>query len=143
VTSSAPGLSQTFQPAPESVRAARRLVGAALESVGDDPAADQAVLLVSELATNAVLHARTQFRIEVVVDADVVRVAVFDQSPVRPSRRNFSDTSGSGRGLHLVDELATSWGVDEEPPAGKRVWFEVRLHEEPAISFDLDAVETL
>ena len=143
MTSSASGLSQSFEPAPESVRAARRLVGDALASVADDPAAEQAVLLVSELATNAVLHARTRFRIEIFVDDEVVRVAVADESPVRPARRNFSDTSGSGRGLHLVEELSTSWGVDEEPPAGKQVWFEVRRNTQPTIEFDLDSVEPL
>ena len=103
---------------------------------------EQAVLLVSELVTNAVLHARTRFTVEVEVVDDTARVSVEDSSPLPPAVRTFSDLAGSGRGLHLVEALASRWGVDSRDGAGKRVWFELDLSAAGAV-FDLDAVEPL
>jgi two-component sensor histidine kinase len=119
-----------LRPEPSSVREARRYVSDELTSVGFDGAAMTAELLVSELVTNAILHARTPVRLSVdVVGDDVIRVAVADDSPRAPQQRRHSVDSGTGRGLLLVERMARRWGV-EVGSAGKVVWFE--LSREPA-----------
>lgn len=116
-------------PATDSVPAARRFVRAQLRNSPFD--VDTAVLLVSELVTNAVLHARSPFSVLVEEASDVVRVEVRDGSPVPPRMHRFSATSATGRGLRLLDRLARAWGV-EATPNGKCVWFEVGQPDEQA-----------
>ena len=84
------------------------------------------VIGVSELVTNAVLHARSA--VEVVVQADVglLRVEVVDDDPAPPARRSSGLDAASGRGLVLVDELSDRWGSAPRGP-GKAVWFELDL----------------
>lgn len=90
--------------------------------VGDD-VCDTAVLLTSEIVTNAVVHARSAARLGVEVDGDGVRVEVGDDSPRYPQPMAVVDLdAASGRGMWLVDHLAGEWGVSPEPP-GKTVWF--------------------
>lgn len=117
---------------PASVRDARRFVQERLTGWGLAGAAETAVLLVSELVTNALLHARTPVKVVLDGDGDGVRVAVVDASPARPARRRHSLQSGTGRGLLLVDQLAATWGVARRPP-GKEVWF--------ALAVDADGAE--
>ena len=138
-------VARTFEPSAESPRLARRFVGEVLDDFGAQSASESAVLLVSELVTNAVLHARTD--VDVVVAAgsdDRVRVSVIDRSPSMPAQRSFSATAGSGRGLRLVESVASRWGVDAKDQ-GKEVWFEIDLDAEPAptTEFDLDSVPSL
>ena len=109
-------------PTTESVPAARRYVREALGSTEVD--LDIALLLVSEVATNAVLHARSPFRVTVVPVDLRVRIEIYDSSPVPPRMHAFSPTSGTGRGLRMLDQLAHSWGVHANG-RGKTVWFEV------------------
>ena len=114
----------------------------ALEARSLDAAAATAALVVSELATNAVLHARTPFQVRVAVEPDVVRIEVRDGVDRAPTIRYFSDEATSGRGLRLVAELCRAWGVDVDE-SGKTVWAEldtagVQVLEQ---AFDLDAVE--
>ena len=114
---------QRFPGEPRSASLARRFVTGVLTDCGRADAADVAALLVTELVTNAVLHAGSD--VEVSVDApagDHIRVEVFDESPVAPSPRRHSLTAATGRGLQLVAELARAWGVDPVPD-GKRIWF--------------------
>ncbi len=87
-------------------------------------ACDDVVTLVSELATNAVIHARTPYTIAVSHEGDTVRVWVHDLSAVIPRRRAYGLDATTGRGLRLVATLASSRGVDPETE-GKVVWFEV------------------
>ena len=82
------------------------------------------MLLLSELVTNAVLHAGTEIEVEVQLDGDILRVEVRDGDPRLPTVRHYSLLSGTGRGLALVAETARSWDV-EPLPTGKRVWFEL------------------
>jgi anti-sigma regulatory factor (Ser/Thr protein kinase) len=94
-----------------------------------DPDVDEATaveLLVSELATNAVRHARTSFEVAIWVGSKT-RVEVSDGSPV-PPRRSVGPGSGDegGRGLILVDRLALAWGF-HLTGHGKTVWFEASL----------------
>ena len=82
---------------------------------------DSAVLLVSELVTNAVLHGTGEIRLIIDVDGDDARFAVADEGEGTPA---VSETPGpeGGWGLRLVGELSTRWGVLEERT---QVWFEI------------------
>lgn len=85
---------------------------------------DDLLLCLSELVTNAVLHAAPPIRIVARAIGGTTRVEVADGSVVAPVRRNVDGRSPSGRGLHLIDQLSSSWGVDVRPD-GKTVWFEI------------------
>lgn len=117
-------VAEEYEGVPESVRRARRLVIRVLAGVGT--VADDAALLVSELATNAVIHAGTPFRVAVRRRDDRLRVEVADGSRAVARRQRFSTTSGTGRGLALVDDVADRWGVDGRDD-GKTVWFELAV----------------
>ena len=110
---------------PASVRQARRFVDRALADVGAGSLAEVAGLLVSELVTNAVIHAGGVIRVRLSAADEVVRVGVQDTSTQRPTPRLASSNEGTGRGLALVADLAQRWGVDDTPD-GKEVWFELR-----------------
>ena len=100
---------------------------------------DTVVLLVSEVVTNAVLHARSDIRLDVQASTDTVRVEVHDASPVEPRVHHFRLTSGTGRGLRMVEQLARRWGVEADPArGGKIVWFEVGRPDEQSWSFLAD-----
>lgn len=124
-------------PEPSSVPAARAFVCRTLEDWGMTAVCDAAEMLVSELATNAVLHARTAFEVEVSRAGDAVRVCVRDASTASPRTRRYGADSTTGRGLRLVDTLATCWGVEQQAD-GKVVWFEVPASGEdrPARAWD-------
>ncbi|MFF7857909.1 SpoIIE family protein phosphatase [Streptomyces sp. NPDC007904] len=119
-----------FPRAPRSVTEARRFVRAALDGVAPD-LVDTAQLLVSELVTNAVLHARTECEVSAHADGDAVRVRVSDR---RPDRALVPDTSpldgDTGQGLALVSRLSSRHGVDTGD-RGKTVWFELRPDRPP------------
>lgn len=93
--------------------------------------ADTAELLVSELVTNAVLHAGTEVAVEASVDGTSLRVEVRDGSSHLPSPRAYGRLASTGRGLHLLEALVDQWGVDRDPP-GKRIWFELSQDHRPA-----------
>jgi anti-sigma regulatory factor (Ser/Thr protein kinase) len=84
---------------------------------------DAVEVLISEIATNAVRHARTLFTVAAIWDGRALRVEVSDASLVTPQPQLavHSDREG-GRGLLMVDAIATDWGVDVHPD-GKTVWF--------------------
>lgn len=81
-------------------------------------------LLVSELVTNAVTHARSDTKVTIGSDVELLRVTVSDSCSATPHLRQADETGG--RGLRLVDELSTRWGSDPVSGDGKRVWFELR-----------------
>jgi anti-sigma regulatory factor (Ser/Thr protein kinase) len=111
---------------PTSVGAARRFVRDVLMSRQvADGVVDTVELLTSEVVTNAIVHAQSGPQLAVTVDADVVRVAVRDLSPAVPVRRLGRLDDLSGRGVVIVEELASAWGVEVERNGSKRVWFEV------------------
>jgi anti-sigma regulatory factor (Ser/Thr protein kinase) len=82
-----------------------------------------ASLLLSELVSNVVEHARTEFTVRIDV-TDRLRVEVADGSAVMPALQEAAIDAERGRGLHLLDRMAGSWGVDSGPE-GKTIWFEV------------------
>lgn len=85
---------------------------------------DTAVLIASELATNAVIHARTPYAVELRLGG-VVRIGVADAALSAPVLREDPGDGGS-RGLFIVSKLAHRWGVDWVD-GGKVVWAEVPL----------------
>lgn len=118
---------------PRSSSAARRAVRDVLGTLDPDDRALAAdvELLVSELVTNAVLHASSAPRLAVRVESDVVRVEVYDADPTLPVLRTPDAERAGGRGMHLVTSLATRWGA-EPHEGGKVVWFEVSRSGTPA-----------
>jgi DNA-binding NarL/FixJ family response regulator len=84
-------------------------------------------LLVSELITNAVIHASSAPQLEVRLSTQSIRVAVHDADPTMPAPRVPDLSRPGGRGLQFLDALATRWGA-EPSEAGKVVWFEIDRH---------------
>lgn len=118
--------SPVHPPQLDAVRGARSFVRTRLEAVGLRDCADDAGLLVSELAANAVLHARTPFAVHLRPTLEGgVRVEVEDGSPLPPVLTPASTRAISGRGLDLVASVAARWGSHPSSDGGKVVWFEV------------------
>ena len=107
---------------PESSTKARRWIETKLGGrLGDEKLFD-AALVVSELVNNAVLHTRTGFlRVELDDFDGAFEIAVLDEDRAMPQMQDQSAAQTSGRGLHIVDELADEWGAEREAK-GKRVW---------------------
>jgi anti-sigma regulatory factor (Ser/Thr protein kinase) len=116
---------RTLQVEPDAgaVRAARHDLDRWLRERGRDDA-DVAALLVSELLTNVVLHARTSAQVRVTLEDDCLRVVVSDGAPTLPTRRRPTTDAVTGRGLMIVDAMSDDWGV-EAFDGGKSVWFEL------------------
>lgn len=108
-----------------SVRAARRFVVSALEDWDLLGIAHLALLLTSELATNALLHARTEFGITARYrQGRCLRVEVWDGNTRPPGPVMTPVDATTGRGMLVVHALAKAWGV-ENVADGKVVWFEL------------------
>jgi anti-sigma regulatory factor (Ser/Thr protein kinase) len=98
----------------------RREVADLLRSHGADALVDDAVVIITELANNAALHAGTPFEVGGLLTDHVFRIEVADGSPLRPP----TSEAEEGLGLHLVGRLADRWGVSEDG-GGKVVWAEL------------------
>ncbi|WP_459643104.1 ATP-binding protein [Kineococcus sp. NUM-3379] len=103
---------------------ARRTVREALTAAGREDWADAAELAVSELVTNAALHAHTDVEVTVTTWPDRARVEVRDYSTVLPQQRAYGAQATTGRGMSLVAALTSGCGVTPLPD-GKVVWFEL------------------
>ncbi|MGW0534550.1 SpoIIE family protein phosphatase [Streptomyces sp. NPDC003032] len=126
----------TFEPVGRSVATARSFVRDTLQGWGFSDIVDDAVVLTSELVTNAVVHAGTAADVLCLRSDDAVRIEVSDRYPEReiPLQQS-SINMGSpdregGRGLQLCAALATRWGVDYTP-THKQVWFQLDLPHRP------------
>jgi anti-sigma regulatory factor (Ser/Thr protein kinase) len=86
---------------------------------------DDAVLMVSELVTNSVLHGGPPVVVAVDCTEDTLQVRVRDGSSALPAPRDADQTDENGRGLALVAEMSVDWGVDPVED-GKHVWFVLR-----------------
>jgi anti-sigma regulatory factor (Ser/Thr protein kinase) len=127
---------RVFSGQADQVAAARRFVASAIQDGG--PARDVSRLLVSEAATNAVLHSASgdggTFSVAYLLSDHLLRVEVHDAGGANgPRRRVHHLESMTGRGLDLFDALSDRWGVDGSP-AGWTVWFELDLAAEQARS---------
>jgi anti-sigma regulatory factor (Ser/Thr protein kinase) len=111
-------------PHPASVGRARRFVVERLAEMGLPAREDGAELVVSELVTNAVIHAGTEIVVRVAAVDRGARIEVIDGSTEMPGPRMATMASRSGRGLALVDHFTREWGV-ERTESGKIVWFQV------------------
>ncbi|MEU6221701.1 SpoIIE family protein phosphatase [Streptomyces sp. NPDC047022] len=126
----------SFEPVGRSVATARSFVRDTLQGWGFADIIDDAVVLTSELVTNAVVHAGTAADVLCLRSDDGVRIEVADHYPEREVPVQTSAVSmGSpdregGRGLQLCAALAGHWGV-EYTPTHKRVWFQLDLPERP------------
>lgn len=114
-----------LRPHPESARKARELVADALCSNADPETVHDASVVVSELVTNAVIHANTTVTVGLtLLPGGGARIEVGDSSSWPPTRRAMTEDQPGGRGLILVDALSDEWGVSPTPE-GKTVWAEV------------------
>lgn len=127
----------TFEPVGRSVATARAFVRDTLQGWGFTDVVDDAVVLTSELVTNAVVHAGTSADVLCLRLPTAVRVEVADRYPERevPVREEAHPTGSTdregGRGLILCSALAGRWGV-EYTATHKRVWFQLDLPQRPA-----------
>jgi len=129
-----------FPALPASAGEARRFVESVLTGAALEPVTYTATMLVSELVANALLHAGTPVEVVVAENGDQVRIEVHDGSRQLPVRKHYSNMSGTGRGLMMVERLATAWGA-EAAPTGKIVWFQLDTAAAPTL--DLLGVEAL
>lgn len=109
---------------PASVARIRRFAVETTRTAAPGVDADTVALLVSEVATNALVHGAGRVRVRVRPTAHGLRVEVHDEDSTLPSRRQATPMDEGGRGIALVDALSTGWGA-ERTPDGKTVWFEV------------------
>ena len=111
-----------------SVAVARRFVYDKVVEWGIDISMDDALLVVSELAANALMHAESSsYRVRVAHAGPALRIEVEDDGTGTPEPQPLTETAEHGRGLHLVDALAASWGMDIGEVGGKRVWAELAI----------------
>jgi anti-sigma regulatory factor (Ser/Thr protein kinase) len=113
-----------ISPEPGEVARVRRLLTDTLHTWHTGIAADIAVLLASELVTNAILHGKPPLGLRVTLRGRTLRVEVTDRQWARVMASPVPPDATSGRGLVLVEALATRWGC-EEAGRQKTVWFEL------------------
>jgi anti-sigma regulatory factor (Ser/Thr protein kinase) len=128
-------------PEPRSATRARQVTRQHLAASCPQEAIDIASLLVTELVTNAVLHARTAIVLIVDVAPGRVLLRVCDESNAKPVLRHHGTLAITGRGIALVDELASSWGVDRSR-RGKEVWCEIDFAVDTGADADSDGVSS-
>ena len=107
----------------------RHAVGLARDAGASEHALRVVALLTTEAVTNAIHHgpAAGTVSLDVTCDDGCVHVAVGDASAAPPVLRRVEPAAGGGRGVMLVDTLASAWGVDLGDDGTKVVWFEVPL----------------
>lgn len=108
-----------------SAAAARRFVERTIIGWGLKGLLDDALLVASELAANAVTHANSSCRIRLSLTDTTFRIDVIDTGAGTPEPQPSSDTAERGRGLHLIGALTTAWGLELIPGDGKVVWAEL------------------
>jgi anti-sigma regulatory factor (Ser/Thr protein kinase) len=121
----------------KSVSQARRFLRDVLaewDVSGFDLAAPQ---VLTELVTNAALHARSAYTVHLRVEPDGLLVEVTDSSPALPQPRHYGTGATTGRGIALVEALSASWGV-QSSPTGKTVWCQVRTDDQLPDFYDVD-----
>jgi anti-sigma regulatory factor (Ser/Thr protein kinase) len=116
-----------FGRASDQIPEARAFVRDTLFRWGETSVVDDALLVTSELFTNAVLHGSGRIDVYVTLDPEALRIAVVDdgrRTPERWPRMRVTPTMG-GRGLRIVDTVASTWGNNLDPAGRTRVWAEM------------------
>ncbi len=113
---------QEFAPGKLSARHARAFITDQLDRHRLDHLVDDATLVVSELVTNAVLHARTHLVVAISELPLGVRMVVHDNSDALPVMGRADTDRTGGRGMTIVDACATEWGTDCDTEGHKSVW---------------------
>jgi anti-sigma regulatory factor (Ser/Thr protein kinase) len=114
-----------FPNLPAAVTQARRYVFDLLGDIDPD-IADDAAVMVSELATNSLRHASSQFVVRVERAGDEITISVEDSGPGAPVLQSPTPRESRGRGLQIVAALASRWGVTRSSDGpGKKVWFTI------------------
>jgi anti-sigma regulatory factor (Ser/Thr protein kinase) len=113
---------RTFELDPGEVASARRFAAGVLKRWGCD--SDDVTLAIGELASNAVLHARTHFTVILSLSGERLTVAVADHNPRLPVAVKPPPGAISGRGLVLVEAVSRAWGVRPEASGRKLIWAE-------------------
>lgn len=121
---------ETFDGDPDSVPSARRFVQRQVRDWRLKGLSDEASLVITELAANAVDHARSAFEVRLALTPEALRLEVCDSGTGTPEPQPPRRDSERGRGLLLVSAISASWGIDDILEAGKVVWAELAL--EPA-----------
>lgn len=122
---------RSFSLEPESVGAARRFATEALSNTPPD-VLDAVELMVSELATNCIRHAKTAFELRVARAHGEIRVEVTDRAGGSPVMRSPGPDDPTGRGLQIVNMLSDAWGVVHRTARGTTVWFTVPAPPRPS-----------
>ena len=117
---------QHFDGGTDAPRQARWWMAELLRRNGLDHELHDVMVMVSELATNAVKHGGGGFEVGAFVDADHLRVEVTDTDPNIPQVQWVPAGATSGRGLLIVETLSDAWGVTAREGGGKAVWFELQ-----------------
>lgn len=115
----------SLQRDPTGARQARRHVAKACDGLARD-VVEIAQLLTTELVTNALDHGEGEITLGITRTPDDLRIDVGDAAPERPRPRSAQPDQTRGRGMLLVESMATAWGVDPPADGGKRVWFRLR-----------------
>nr|WP_277949991.1 ATP-binding protein [Bailinhaonella thermotolerans] len=112
----------------EAVTRARELARATLARWGLEPATPEAVLLISELVTNALVHGRAPIHLHLSCDGNprMLQCQVSDASPEEPRQHPADSGEPHGRGLMILAAIASSHGW-HVVPGGKAVWFTYRI----------------
>jgi PAS domain S-box-containing protein len=122
---------RSFPPEPVSAGHARRFLRSFLRDHAREDLVDTAQVALSEIVTNAVLHARTDVEVAAALLADgALRVEVTDRNPQLPTQRGYGEQATTGRGLQLVAAVAADCGVVSHGAGGKAVWFLLRGDEQ-------------
>jgi anti-sigma regulatory factor (Ser/Thr protein kinase) len=114
----------TYPAGLENVTLSRRFTEHWLSMWGCEALVDDAQLLVSELVSNAVLHAGTEVTLVLDLDEERLRIEVSDGTSVLPIPRAALPEATTGRGLLIVDRISDRWGTGTRP-GGKVVWAEL------------------
>ena len=122
-----PELSPVFLPVAPAAGAARAFVAEAAARLGLGGMAADLSIVVSELATNAIRHTTSAFRVSLRVVGDVVRLEVHDAGMTYPALGAAGLEDLGGRGLAIIGQLARDWGFANHAD-GKMTWAELRLH---------------
>lgn len=115
---------------------ARTVVRQTLEGWCDEDRLDDIALCVSELITNAVVHADSEPQLLVHVRPDVIHVEISDESDVLPVMRGAGPEDTSGRGVSILGMLSDRWGALRRSGGGKTVWFDIERSPQAVVGRD-------